>query len=56
MKFITSLDRSDILVFTGLSMISAGCYFTFGLGLAILVPGTVVFALGILAVWYKVEG
>ena len=46
-------DRGDGLFFVGLSMIGVGCYFTFGLGPAILVPGAVVFMLGVLAVLYK---
>lgn len=53
MKLSNRFDRSDVLVFAGLSMIGVGCYFTFGLGLALLVPGAVVFMLGVLAVLYK---
>lgn len=53
MKLSNRLDRADVLVLTGLSMIGVGCYFTFGLGPALLVPGAVVFMLGVLAVLYK---
>ncbi len=53
MKLSNRLDRADVLVLTGLSMIGVGCYFTFGLGPAILVPGAVVFMLGVLAALYK---